>query len=215
MNWLLFVDTQLFFLVNHLPHVGFVDSFALFLSGIGEAGIVWFAIGAFLVFKEESKDHRLFIPLGLAGGLVWSITELILKPVVARLRPSSALDAAIVVGGFPLGYSFPSTHATFAFALAVILAYKEPKWKKGLFLLAFAISLSRIYLGHHYPIDVVAGGLLGWGIGSIVVRWYKEISSKKRYNKKNETKRKRASNVSRRRRSRKSNKEKSHYDHSR
>jgi undecaprenyl-diphosphatase len=174
MDWLLSVDTQLFFLINHLPHVGFIDSFALFLSGIGETGMVWFVIGLIIIFNEESRDHRLFIPLGLAGGIGWSLSELILKPIVARLRPSSALDAATVVGGFPLGYSFPSTHATIAFALAVVLSYKEPKWKKGFYILAVAISLSRIYLGHHYPIDVIVGGALGWAIGTIVIRWYKE-----------------------------------------
>lgn len=191
MNWLLSIDTQLFFSINHLPHVGFIDSFALFLSGLGEAGIVWFVVGAFLVFKEESKDHRLFLPLGLAGGLTWSITELIIKPLVGRLRPSSALDAATVIGGFPLGYSFPSGHATFAFALATVLAYIEPKWKKGLYILACLISLSRIYLGHHYPTDVIVGSIFGWAIGILVVHWYKE------YNRKNETKRKRTSHTSR------------------
>lgn len=189
MNWLLSIDTQLFFLINHIPHVGFVDSFALFLSGIGEAGIIWFVIGAFIVFKEESKDHRLFIPLGVAAGLAWSMTELILKPLVARLRPSSALDGATVVGGFPLGYSFPSTHATFAFALATVLAYKEPKWKKGFYALALAISLSRVYLGHHYPIDVIVGGLLGWCIGTLVIRWYKEYRGQKPTNRKKQKKR--------------------------
>jgi undecaprenyl-diphosphatase len=205
MNWLLSIDTQVFFFINHLPHVGRIDSFALFLSGLGEAGIIWFILGAVLVYREETKDHRLFLPLAVAAGFTWSISELILKPLVGRLRPSSALDAATVVGGFPLGYSFPSTHTAFAFALAVILSYKEPKWKKWLLALACTIGLSRIYLGHHYPIDVIFGGLIGWGIGTLVVRWYKEISSKKRYNKKNETKRKRASNTSRRRRGRKSN----------
>ncbi len=172
MKALLTIDTQLFFTINHLPHSGLIDSFALFLSGIGEAGIVWFALGAFLIFREESKDQRLFIPLGLAGGLAWSITELIIKPLVARLRPSSALDAATVIGGFPLGYSFPSTHATFAFALATVLSYIEPKWKKGLYLLALLISLSRIYLGHHYPGDVIVGGLVGWWIGYFVLIWF-------------------------------------------
>jgi len=188
MDWLLSIDTQLFFLINHLPHVGFIDSFALFLSGIGEAGLVWFVIGAFLVFNEESKDQRLFIPLGLTGGLAWSITEFIIKPLVGRLRPSSALDAATVIGGFPLGYSFPSTHATFAFALATVLSYIEPKWKKGLYVLALLISLSRIYLGHHYPGDVIVGGFLGWGIGYFVLLWYerykKQTTIRKRPSKK-------------------------------
>ena len=173
MNAVINIDTQLFFAINHLLHNGLIDSCALFLSGIGEAGIVWFVIGAFLIFREESKDQRLFIPLGLTGGLVWSITELIIKPLIARLRPSSALDAATVIGGFPLGYSFPSTHATFAFALATVLSYIEPKWKKGLYVLALLISLSRIYLGHHYPGDVIVGGFLGWGIGYFVLLWYK------------------------------------------
>jgi len=189
MNWLLSVDTQVFFLINHLPHVGFVDSCALFLSGIGEAGLVWFAIGAFLILKEEMKDHRLFIPLGLSGGLAWSIAELIVKPLVARLRPSSALDGATVVGGFPLGYSFPSTHATFAFALTIVLVYMKPKWKKGLYALACAISLSRVYLGHHYPIDVIVGGLLGWCIGTLVIRWYKEYRGQKPTRRKKHKKR--------------------------
>lgn len=173
MNWILSIDTQLFFAINHLPHVGIIDSFALLLSGIGDAGIVWFVIGAYLIFREEKKDHRLFLPLGVSAGFTWSITELIVKPLVARLRPSSALDAATVVGGFPLGYSFPSTHATIAFALATVLVYKEPKWKKGLYGLAFAIALSRIYLGHHYPIDVIVGGMFGWGIGFFTVSWYR------------------------------------------
>ncbi|EKD67284.1 MAG: Undecaprenyl-diphosphatase [uncultured bacterium] len=211
MNWLLFLDIQLFFLINRLPHNGLIDYFALFLSGIGVAGIVWFILGAILVLKEESKDHRLFIPLGLAGGMTWSLTELIIKPLVARLRPSSALDAAIVVGGFPLGYSFPSGHAASAFALATVLAYIEPKWKKGLYVLAILISLSRIYLGHHYPIDVIVGGLLGWVIGFIVVRWYKDISKTKRYNRKNEIKRKRTSHSTGRLRKSKSNQKKSHH----
>lgn len=176
MNWLLSIDTQIFFFINHLPHRGYIDSLALFLSGIGEAGIVWFVIGAIFMFREESKDRQLFMPLGLAGGLAWSIAELILKPFVARLRPSSALDAATVIGGFPLGYSFPSMHATFAFALAVVLSYREKRWKKVLYILALLISLSRIYLGHHYPSDVIVGGLLGWGIGHFVLLWYRRYN---------------------------------------
>lgn len=189
MNWILSLDTEIFFWINHLPHIGLIDSFALFLSGIGEAGIIWFVIGAFIVFREEVKDHTLFVPLGIAAGFAWSISELILKPLVGRLRPSSVLDAATVIGGFPIGYSFPSTHATFAFAMASVLAYREPKWKKMLFFLAFLIALSRVYLGHHYPTDVITGGLLGRGIGELIAQWYghlrqSEVKQRQKRNRK-------------------------------
>jgi undecaprenyl-diphosphatase len=198
MDTFLGFDTQLFFFINHLPHVPLADALAGFMSGIGESGFIWFALGAWLVFREEHKDHQFFLPLAVAGFSVWMIVDFILKPLVARLRPSSALDAATVVGGYLSGYSFPSGHAAFAFALATVLSYREPRWTKWLYTLASLVALSRIYLGYHYPVDVIAGGLLGWGIGLLVVGWYKERNAKKRYNRKNEKKRKRTPHASRR-----------------
>jgi len=62
-------------------------------------------------------------------------------------------------------YSFPSTHATLAWAMAVILSREEPRLKYWFYTLAVLISLSRIYLGVHYPSDVAGGALLGWAIG--------------------------------------------------
>lgn len=168
------LDTQLFFLINHLPHPRIFDEFGLLLSGIGDGGIIWYVIGAYLIYNEEKKDHRKIYPIAIAALFTWILTELLLKPTVARLRPSSALDAAIIVGGFPLGFSFPSTHTTFAFALATVLSYLEPTWRMGLYILATLIGLSRIYLGHHYPVDVLVGGMLGWVIGTGVIWWYKK-----------------------------------------
>ena len=138
----------------------------LLFSGVGTAGIIWFLLGVWLFFKEETKDKWFFAPLIGAGAVSWFLVEMILKPLVARSRPGLELGA-IIVGGQSDTFSFPSGHATIAFAMAVVLANKEPKWKWIFYLLAVVISLSRIYLGKHYPLDVLAGVLLGWGIGHL------------------------------------------------
>jgi len=181
MNTIGAIDTSIFYVINHLPHGWFSDGFFSFISGLGDSGFIWFIIGIWLILREEKRDHRFFLPLGLAGFFSWLFSEVLIKTVVSRLRPSSVLNDAIVVG-FPNGFSFPSTHTTFAFALAVVLFYKEPRYKKLFFLLAVLVGFSRIYLGHHYPGDVLVGAFLGWGIGYTVMYWYR--TSKKQERKK-------------------------------
>ena len=161
---LLLIDRQLFFWINHLPHNAFLNAINLLLSGIGTAGLVWFVLGVILILKEEIKDHWFLAPIVAAGGTSWLLVEKIIKPWAARSRP--ALEAgAIIVGDGRTDFSFPSGHATIAWAMAVVLSRKEPKWRWLFYTLAILISFSRIYLGKHYPLDVVAGALLGAVIG--------------------------------------------------
>ena len=97
------------------------------------------------------------------------VSEFIIKFIVSRPRPSIDMGA-IIVGGGVYGYSFPSTHATIAFALAFVFSNVEPKLRRWFYLLAVAIGFSRIYLGVHYPFDVLAGALIGSGIGILSLR---------------------------------------------
>ncbi len=167
MERLLALDQQLFLLINHLPHLAVSNTVALAISGVGTAGIIWFIIAILLFLREEKKDHWFFLPFILAGGTSWTIVEFFLKPLIARVRPNEIMGA-IIVGPGSDGFSFPSGHSTIAWALATVLAHKEPKWKTFFFILAFLISFSRIYIGKHFPLDVIFGALLGWGIGRIV-----------------------------------------------
>ncbi len=155
METLIAFDQQLFLFINHLQHNAFFDGVALFLSGIGAAGLVWFVLAIVLFLREERRNHRFFIPVITAGVACGLIVNIILKPLIARPRPTDLLS----------DFSFPSGHATIAFAMAAVLSSVEPKWKWWFYGLALAISFTRVYLGVHYPLDVVAGALLGWGIG--------------------------------------------------
>jgi undecaprenyl-diphosphatase len=171
------IDTTVFYAINHLPHGWLSDGFFGMLSGLGDSGFIWFVIGIWLIVREEKRDKHFFLPLGIAGVLSWFFSEILFKSIVARIRPSNVLENVIAVG-FPNGYSFPSSHATLAFALAVVLSYKEPKLKKLFFLLALLIAFSRIYLGYHFPGDVLAGAVLGLLIGWATLVWYRKYRGK-------------------------------------
>ena len=172
------IDTTVFYAINHLPHGWFLDGFFGMLSGLGDGGFIWFVIGIWLIVREEKRDKHFFLPLGITGILSWFFSEVLFKSIVARIRPSNILEGVISVG-FPNGYSFPSSHATLAFALAVVLSYKEPKLKKLFFSLAILIAFSRIYLGYHFPGDVLAGAVLGTCIGFGVMIGYQYMKKRR------------------------------------
>ena len=149
-------DAQLFLFINYFPHTGVTDAVAKFFSLIGSAGLIWFMIGFLLFLKEEKKHHLFFAPIVAAGGVSYVLVEYILKPLFARPRPTPILS----------DYSFPSGHATIAFAMAVVLSSYEPKLKWVFYILALCIAFSRIFVGAHYPLDVFGGAILG-----IIIAW--------------------------------------------
>jgi undecaprenyl-diphosphatase len=188
MQHLLALDYQIFLVINHLPHTAVLYALAMTVSGaLSSMVIIWILFSVLLFVREEKKDHKFFIPVLLAISLSFIISEWILKNVFARSRPQ---------GAFLTDYSFPSSHATIAWALAIVLAAKEPRAKYVFYILAFLVSLSRIYLGVHYPSDVLAGGLLGAGIGYFSL-WVERNMVKYKHV---ETKRKRVTHHTRRRR---------------
>ena len=129
----------------------------------------------FLARQETRKaSAALLVTFGVAALVVT-----VLKNSVGRARPFVSLSGVSALYGSPTGFSFPSGHATgsFCFAgfivgMAVRVARENPARKRDAILsavgaIAFAIvvSLSRIYLGAHFPSDVAVGGLIGFAIG--------------------------------------------------
>lgn len=168
MDFLSAADGFLFILINHLPHPTAANLVALTLSGVGSFGIIWFVISLLYFIREEKQDHMFFLPIITAVILSFAVSEYILKPLFIRPRPDLSVDA-IIVDLINKGYSFPSGHAAVAFAGATVLSVYESRYRLWLYILAFLIAMSRIYLGKHYPSDIIIGAILGYLIGTLAL----------------------------------------------
>jgi len=142
------------------------------VSVVGRGGLVWLAIGAALTLVRR-VPLRGFLQLALAILLAATLTDRIVKPAVARERPFARPGAPDVIGGRPHDSSFPSGHAANAFAGAMVLSRLVPAAQPGWWTLAVVIAFSRVYLGVHHPLDVIAGAVIGALCGAIAlrVRW--------------------------------------------
>lgn len=123
---------------------------------------------AFLLYRFRRQSYVLLPAIALTIGAADSISSAIFKPWVARLRPCH--DAALahllnLADGCGGSFGFMSSHAANSFGLAVLMTVileRKYNWLKVLlFAWAGVVSYSRIYLGAHFPGDIVAGALLG------------------------------------------------------
>jgi len=158
-------DENLFRIINE-SHTAFLDNFMQFLSD----KFVWIPLYAALIYllyrtKPQAIKAALFYVI-LA--VIWAdqISSSVLKPFVKRLRPSHVAEFKSWIhlpngeGGL---YGFCSSHAANAFAVAccIFLLTKNKSIGISLFIWAALVSYSRIYLGVHYPLDVITGAFVG------------------------------------------------------
>jgi undecaprenyl-diphosphatase len=141
-------------------HHPIADVVMVGLSAIGRAGAVWIAITVILALIDRSRLRAAAVVFA-ALTLAYAMTDLVIKPVVARARPYEASVATRVIDRRPLTYSFPSGHAASSFAAAMTLSELWPAGRIGVWVLAILVSVSRIYVGVHYPLDVIGGAILG------------------------------------------------------
>ncbi len=115
------------------------------------------------------KRYDVFL-LTLLAVAIADLAAAELKGVFDVERPSSRYAEPRPLVHAPLDGSFPSGHAATSFAAATVLTFARPRWAPAFFLLALAIGFSRIYVGVHYPLDVVGGAVLGILVAT-ALRW--------------------------------------------
>jgi undecaprenyl-diphosphatase len=120
------------------------------------------------VFKQKKTVLPTLGSLVLSFVLSEAITHRMFKPHFARQRPEFSLQKVQLRSHSHSGYSFPSTHASNSFALATVLALIYSQLAPVFLFFAFLIAYSRVYVGVHFPSDVIGGALLGIAIGWII-----------------------------------------------
>lgn len=153
------IDTSLTqFFHNAVPHTPFFEFFFSFFSLIGSYAVIWLCLGIVLMIFEELRHRRYVITLVGALTLTLLVTYA-MKIIFERARP---VDIFAVSPACPTDFSFPSAHASLAFAGAYTLSHFDRKRSPLYYSIALIISYSRIFLGCHFFLDIVVGAILGY-----------------------------------------------------
>jgi undecaprenyl-diphosphatase len=131
--------------------------------------VILFIILSWLFTKKRKVLQYLIFLYGIQSAIIYG-----LKFLVQRQRPLFFLEMASKLSKGPgeiLDRSFPSAHSVFAFMMATLLAHWFPRYRVIFFIIAGFIGWSRIYLGLHYPTDVIVGSILGYGITKLFLLW--------------------------------------------
>lgn len=140
--------------------------FFVTVTRLGNGGLIWIALAVILLIPKKTRKTGCMAALSLLGSLI--INNLILKNLTARIRPYEIINGLVPIIRKPTDYSFPSGHTASSFAAACILYRKLPKrFGIPILMLAVLIGFSRLYVGVHYPSDVLFGIISGAGISYV------------------------------------------------
>lgn len=165
MEFLYSIDLTVFYFFNQTISTGFLDKFFSIITDVNKWYIAYVILVGIAFFKGGRRGKIAVIGLILLIVVTDQTGYRILKDFFERVRPCNVLADVITPVGCAGGFSFPSNHALNNFAAAVFLLRLFPAYKWIFLIVATLVSISRIYLGIHYPSDVLGGALIGAAFG--------------------------------------------------
>lgn len=146
------------------------------ITTLGNGGAIWILLTLLILMMPKTRKAGCMMMAALLGTLL--INNILLKNLIARTRPYEVIEGLTYLVRRPSEFSFPSGHAGSSFAAACVMLRRLPK-RYGIpaFVLAVLIALSRLYVGVHYPSDVlfgmISGILISYAAEAIVERIWK------------------------------------------
>ncbi len=181
-DWLYSIDLAIFHFVNGTLANPIGDAFWPYLTDYDKQlpiRILLIAIWLALLIKGGKRGRTVAILLVPLLVISDQLSSSVIKSLIGRVRPCHALPASeihLLVGCG--GLSFPSSHAVNNFGVATLFSYFYPRIKASLFTFAALVALSRVFVGVHYPSDVLGGAIIGVGVGFFVVWTWNNIATR-------------------------------------
>lgn len=163
-RWLAKLDWMILDGIRGRLSCRFFDILMPKISMLGNGGIVWLLSATVLLFFDAKLGMRIFCGLGI-GAL---LCNLILKPLIRRMRPCWLNNDVMPIITTPTDFSFPSGHTLSSMIAATVLAFAAPLYGWIAVPMALLIAFSRLYLYVHFPSDIVSATLIGSAIGFVV-----------------------------------------------
>ena len=179
MEWLLELDGKLLLWLREIVCHPALDSVMKFVSKLGDHGMIWIVIGVLFLlmgfWKRVWFRNGFLVLFSLLADLI--LCNKLLKPLFDRTRPYYVLDYEPLIP--PVGdASFPSGHTAVSFAAATAIYAINKKWGIAAYAFAVLMGFSRLYLGVHFPLDVLGGALVGTVAAKIVIGLMKQVNGK-------------------------------------
>lgn len=179
MDLLLELDGNILLWIQNNVRHELITPVMTIVTSLGNAGIFWIALILLLLIYKKTRKTGVLALISLL--ITFIITNLWLKVSVARIRPYEVLEGLNILIPKQVDYSFPSGHAANGMACAVIFFRRFPgKYGVPLLVLQIIICLSRLYVGVHYPSDVLVGMFIGTIVAISVMLVDKRIENHKR-----------------------------------
>ncbi|MDO5345871.1 MAG: phosphatase PAP2 family protein [Lachnospiraceae bacterium] len=154
------IDLSVLLWIQENLRADFMNGFWKAVTFLGNGGWFWIVLGAGMLFWKRTRPVGTAVLLALVIGAV--ITNLGLKNLVARIRPYDFSDQVRLLIAPQVDFSFPSGHSCASFAAATVCWKRLPRrYSIPAMVLAVMIAFSRLYVGVHYPSDVLGGVLIG------------------------------------------------------
>lgn len=180
MEWITRLDAGTLLFIQDTIRNPVLTPVFMVITVLGNGAAVWILMSLGMAASGKTRKTALMCAVALLVSLL--INNIVLKNMVGRIRPYDTIEGLVPLIGKPRDYSFPSGHTGSSFAAAWVLYRRLPK-RLGIPALALAglIGISRLYLGVHYPTDVLFGVLSGIGSGCIAIAIVSALTGRKRH----------------------------------
>lgn len=168
MNFLNEFELHLLHVLHDVLNCELADSFFSLITKLADAGVFWIILAIVLLFFKKTRRAGVAMAFSLILGLL--ITNITIKPLVARIRPYVVDPSIVLIIPPESEFSFPSGHTSTSFECAFALFCYNKKAGAVALELATMIGISRLYLMVHYPTDVICGALFGVVIAIVAVK---------------------------------------------